>query len=264
MEHKAFRISSLISGICIVAIAATFNYFSLTNDPRFYLKLLLKSAPVLILLLLNISYFIHYKVTVYSSLMSFGLFFCLIGDILLSLYDPKFNGNINNKNLCLMVGGITFLTARVIFLLMFILYGCKISKYNIKKLLICHIAFNAPFLTLGILNLVYDNYSKISITILIYAIFGFGFQLSYSFLRINAIKEESINSCIFGFLGILAFNLSDTLLLITMLTSFFPVYVITISDNIYWTGMFLLTISIVRSKEEFLEKGNYYNALTLI
>jgi len=66
---------------------------------------------------------------------------------------------------------------------------------------------------------------------------------------------ESKTSCVFAFLGILFFNVSDLLLFICIFTDTFPSYVILIADNIYWLSMYLLTVSVVRSPYEYVEKG---------
>lgn len=259
MEHKVFRIVASIAASCIFGAITAFNYFTLSGSSNVSLKLSLKICPSIILLMLTIFYIMYYKNTIYSFLTSIFLSFCLMGDVLLALYEPKLAGDVNNKTVFLILGGSAFLIGRIILLFAFALNKCKLINYNIKKMLISHVVFNIPFITLGVLNLVYNKFKIISIIILLYAFFGFGFQLSYAFLRINAIREESTYSSIFGFLGIFLFNISDVLLLsAVMFTPFFPDYVITISDDYYWLGLFLITISIVRYPKTSLEKENYY------
>lgn len=263
MEHRTFRISAVSVSISIIAVICAFNYFSL-NSNNFYVKLLFKLSPLFFMLILIIFYMFQYKITLYSAIIFTVLFFCFLGDIFLSLYNPKLDDVSTNKETYIIIGGVSFFLSRLLLLLNFMLYrdnNLKIIHYGIKKMVICHVLFNSPFIALSVLFLMYGNYTMKYIFVFIYVLLGFGFQLSYSFLRIGEIEKESINSSIFGFIGMLLFNISDILLLTTMLTTYLPFYCIIISDNIYWIAMYFLTISIVRFSKENVEKGINYNFL---
>lgn len=245
MEHKTFRIVTSISILFIIGIVIGFN---LVKD--FTCKIVLKVCPVSILMTLSFFYILHYKFTYYSFLTSIALLFCLLGDVFMALYDPRLVAEISDRNFYLIMGGACFLIARIILVFVFGL-GIKTRKFII---LVSHICFSIPFVILGILFLVHFEYSELSIFVLIYFVLGFGIQLSYAFLRINGIPRESIAACIFGFLGMLCFNISDIFLLTTMLTNLLPNYTINISNCIYWLSMVLITISIVRYSETSYEK----------
>lgn len=270
MEHKTFRILTLLSILCI--IGATIGFNLVENDK---IKLVLKIFPVSILIALSFFYIIHYKFTYYAFLTSLVLFFCLLGDIFMSLFEPSIAGQMSDKDFYLIMGGASFLTARIILIFVFALNTEKnkhstetiisprkvlnsssnrFIKYKRLVFWISHICFNLPFVALGIIFLIFFKYSEISIFVLIYFILGFGTQLSYAFLRINAIPEESIVASIFGFVGMFCFNVSDVFLLTTLLTNLLPNYTIIISNYIYWLAMILITISIVRYSETSVEK----------
>ena len=253
MEHKTFRVVTSISILFIIGIVTAFN---LVND--FTAKIVLKVCPVTILLTLTFFYILHYKFTYYAFFTSIALSFCLLGDVFMTLYDPRLVGEISDKKFYLIMGGTSFLTAR--FVLIFV-FGFK--KFNFK-ILISHISFTLPFVILGIVFLVYFEYTKLSVLTFLYLVLGFGIQLSYAFLRINNFPEESVAASVFGFLGMFCFNISDIFLLTTMLTNLLPNYTINISNCIYWLSMILITISIVRYSKSSHEKEIDLKGLTYI
>ena len=120
MEHKSFRILSLISILSIIGIVVGFN---LANDHK--IKLVLKIFPVSILIALSFFYILHYKFTYYSFLTSVTLFFCLLGDVFMSLYDPRLAGEMTDKQFYLLMGGSCFLTGRIILIFIFALILVK-------------------------------------------------------------------------------------------------------------------------------------------
>jgi len=212
---------------------------------------------MIILTFLTFAYMFIYRVSIYSSIVLFSLFLCSIGDVLIGLYDPSVAYIYRSQTIYFVVGGICFFLARVLFCIMFMVKPytkIDIIHYSWKKMLLSHILFMIPFIILGILNIVKET-SFITISVFIYIFFGFGIQLSYAFLRIGVLKEESKWSCIFGFIGMFLFNISDILLFISMYTNWVPTYVIPISDNVYWLAIYLICISIVRSSNEYIEKG---------
>ena len=242
MQHKTFRILSLSTLVIIISLACVYNY-CITKKFDIGIILMLKSSPLFMLITLNASYVFIYRITLYSFGLLVFLILCLVGDFFMALYSNQF--------IYLIAGGSFFLTARI--LLIFIL--AFNIQYSLKTILLSHIGFSIIFIILGILNIVREP-TTISILTSVYIILGFGIPLSYSYLRIGALNQESKMSSLFAFLGILIFNISDLLLFICIFTDKFPSYVILISNNIYWLGIYLITISVVRSSEEYIEKGN--------
>jgi hypothetical protein len=263
--HNSFRILSVLTLAMIIAIVGVYDYFIIMEN-NLSIQIFLKISPLVIMLILIFLYFIIYRLTIYSVLVMGSLFLCLLGDVFMALYDPSI---LNENYIYFILSGIFFLLARILLTFLFMIKPYKrifFIKFPIKKLIISHVISFIIFLVLGILPLIY-HVSFVSISIFLYLLFGFGFLTSYAFLRIGALKdyeiEESKTSCILAFLGISLFNKADIILLITMYTSLLPKHMVLVSDNIYWLSMYLLTISIVRSSEEHVEKGLTYFPLKL-
>jgi YhhN family len=262
MENKLFKVCAFISLLCLISLSIIYDFFGFKTT-NLKLKIVLKASPMIVLLLLNVSYFLIYRLTVYSIFMFSFLLFCLIGDILLATYEPVFIDFQNPKITYFILGGAFFFLSR---LLLFIIFSIKpykriiIIRYPIKKMIISHIIFETPFLILGILILVHQI-SLISVFIFIYLILGFGFPWSAAFLRIGELNNydivETKISSIFAFIGVTLFNISDIMLLLGM-SNQIPTICVLISDSIYWTAMYFLVISIVRSPSEHIEKGLEY------
>jgi len=259
MEHRIYKIFAFASFLILVVLATLYNCFSLMNIAFDY-RIAIKILPMIVLMILTFVYMYIYRVTIYSVLLMFSLTLCSLGDIFLGLYDPSVEYIDKNKTVYLIVGGSCFLTTRVLFAVMFAIEPYKkfkIISHSWKALLTSHILFMIPFTILSILNIVRET-SFVTIILFLYMFFGFGVQLSYAFLRINKLDDESIWSCIFAFIGMGLFNLSDILLFISMYTHWVPSYVTLISDDIYWLAMYLISISVVRCRYEYIEKGKAY------
>ena len=257
MEHKSFRIFSFAILLVILSFIIIYNVWSILYS-EFYGKLVLKLIPSFCIMSIPIFYYLYYRMTLYTLFIHIMLFFCLLGDLFLGLYDPNVAELPLFKNIYLILGGGSFLLARGLILLTMILYPAsrlKLIKHSCISLIISHVLFNIPFIGLSFIFYFNNNNITITIFVMIYIILGFGFQSSYSFLRIKAIEWESYFSSVFAFVGIMLFNVSDFILLSTMFTPIFPSYCILIADNIYWVSMFLLTISVVRSPYTLEEKG---------
>lgn len=268
MHHKLFRISLILEAILLIALVVLYNYFAFT-EINLEIKLLLKVFPLLSLMLIVILYFQIYRLTIYSLGILASLLFCVIGDFFVGLYQKETIFVSNEQSVYFILGGGFFLFARLLLCVVFIVKPYRnfsLIKFPYKKTFICHIIFVFPFIILGILELIYDQ-TLVSVSIFLYSFFGFGFTLSYSFLRIGQLSnnnsdseieiEESKISSLVAFIGILLFNFSDIILILSLI-NIIPEFFIIISDNIYWLAMYLLTASIVRSSNELIEKGFEY------
>lgn len=259
MEHRIYKIFAFVQLLIIIVLATLYDCFSLMNIAFDY-RLAIKILPMIALMILTFAYMYIYRVTIYSALLMLSLILCSLGDIFIGLYDPSVEYIDKNKTVYFLVGGSCFLTSRILLAVMFAIEPYKkfkIISHSWKSLLISHFLFMAPFTVLGILNIVRQT-SFVTISLFLYMFFGFGIQLSYAFLRINKLPDESPWSCIFAFTGMLLFNLSDILLFISMYTDWVSSYVILISDDIYWLAMYLISISVVRCRYEYIEKGRAY------
>lgn len=259
MEHRIFKIFGFFSLLIIIVLASVYDFLIIDKAGIGY-RLAIKISPMIILTSLVFSYMIIYRSTLYSSIVLFSLFLCSLGDIFIGLYDPSAAYISRKQTIYFIVGGSCFFLTRFLYCIMFAIKPYKkfsIIIYPWKKLVLSHILFTIPFTILGILNMIKET-SFITISVFIYMLFGFGVQLSYAFLRINTLDEESKWSSIFGFIGMFLFNVSDILLFISMYTNWLPTCVMPISDNIYWIAIYLICISIVRSPYEYIEKGKSY------
>lgn len=278
MEHKLFKILSIVLFLISILFVTLYDYFVLIED-EVRLKIGLKVTPVLLNMLYITLYIFFYRLTIYSSVLLLSLFLCLLGDISLGVYDPsiKIIHNIDkHDNLgYFLIGGCFFLLARLLLTLIFALrpYDRMILiHFQKKKLIISHVLFSAPFILLAIINLIFIKDLR-SVGILIYIICSFGFPMSYAFLRmLYPLQEilESFYSCLSAFIGISLFNLSDLLLFVYLLypssgntlnTINNPKVLDIISINIYWLALYLITISVIRSSFYTIEKGIYLEDL---
>jgi len=256
MQHKTFGTLSIFCLGINAILASLYSYGIITN---IYLSILLKSSPLILLILLTISYFFLYRLNIYALIVLIILFLCLTGDVFMSLYPKIFISFTDERIYYIVIAGISFFSARLLLCVLFSVIPYRKSKcikYPLNKLIISHFLFTTPGIIFGTLYLVY-NVSFISISFFVYTLVGFGIPLSYSFLRIFSEVEETYFSKIVASISVLLFNISDLFLMITML-GLLPSFVELISINIYWFSMYLLTISIVRSSDENIEKGIEY------
>ena len=266
-EHKLFKLLSIVALCGIIMSVTLHNYFFMKQEDIVFLK----AAPVAIMISLLIGYFFIYEFTIYSSGLTFGMVFCLIGDVLLALYDPSKDDNSSiNKTVFLLIGGVFFLFGRLLFTFIMMVKPYRrlvVIRYSWKLLLISHLVCVSIFTALGLFNAIF-NPSLISISTLFYLFLGFGLPMSYAILRLNPMlslndheSRESIVAKSFSLVGIVLFNLSDLLLLTVMFTDWLPTYCTLISDDMYWCAMYLLTISVVRASKEDVERGIIYQPL---
>ena len=259
MEHRIYKILAFASLLIIIVFASLYDCFEVINLASDY-RIAIKVSPMIILMILTFTYMCIYRVTIYSSILLMSLFLCSLGDIFIGLYDPSVAYIDRNKMVYFIVGGSCFLITRLLFALMFAIEPYKKFKiilYSTQRLILSHVIFMIPFTIFGILNITRQS-SFVTIALFLYMFFGFGIQLSYAFLRIGKLPDESIWSSIFAFIGMGLFNLSDILLFISMYTDWVPKYVTFISNNIYWVAIYLISISVVRSPHEYIEKGKTY------
>lgn len=263
MEHKKFRIIAIVIGILMIPPIVLNNYFHLAGQKTLHIK----TIPIFLCFLLSAIYFFLYKPTVFASLTSFALLFCLIGDVLLGLYDPNISGmSKEDKITILVLGGAFFLLARILYTISYMLkYTGKLQFINYPyRYVLIHVVTVGGFTILGILTIIYLR-NLISYFIFTYMLIGFGFPISYAFLKLyphlsinDKENNESRVSKYLSLIGILLFNLSDILLLIVLFTNWIPTFVLVISEDIYWLSMFLISLSIVRYKSEREELGDIY------
>jgi len=264
MEHKTFRIVSLISFIVILINGVLYNYYITTESTELIYRFILKPIPISILVIDTVIYFFIYRMHIYALLIQMSFLFCLLGDILLMFYIPSIP-EYNNK-IFLIVGGTSFFIARVIMTLAFGVYPYrnKIEKClttTVKKTVLTAII---PFIYTVYIIIWFANYMKntIMMVLLSFYIVIMGIQLFLSLLRIKGFVEESIVPQLFGFLGTCLFTVSDTLLFWNIFL--IPIrYADVISISLYWSGMYLLMISIVRNSKFNYERSNIPTYLPL-
>lgn len=273
MEHKKFKLLLFVISILIITSVSFYNYLSITHKMS-SIKLGIKVLPVIISGFTVMAYFLIYRITIYSAFTLFYLFFCFIGDIFLGLYDPDILDITDDGSMYYYIlGGSFFLMSRYVLTVKFMVKPwteMRLIKHDKIILLISHIVSTLPFIGFGIMFIVLSP-DFVSASIMFYLSTGFGPLFSYALLRINGnninnfTSTESKLSQWIAFTGVFLFNISDVLLLLGMFVKDIPSYMILISNNIYWLSMFLITVSVLRTESESLEKGiNIYTVVSSI
>lgn len=265
MQHIKFRIFAGVLACLIATFSGLYIYFKL-EDRDIGLRLGMKLSPVLSCMTYIALYIYFYRITIYSSFSLISLFFCMLGDLFLELYDPTIESVENGetyRTFYFILGGGFFMFARLLLMLIFMIKPfTRISLIRhrpIIKTILSHVIFTIPFLVLGTIIWIRES-NFISGCTFVYLIVSFGLPASYAYLRIGALNSleetsESKVSCYIAFCGINIFNISDVLLIITMFTNWLPSYSGLISDVLYWLAMYLLTISVIRTSDENSENG---------
>jgi hypothetical protein len=173
------------------------------------------------------------------------------------VYDPLIQKY--NNIFFLIFGGVSFLLARIIMSVAYIVYPFKSKtkqtiKININKIvyvLLFTIVTSGSVCCYFIINMK----SSITMKILVSVYFILmGTNLALSIYRLRGFEEETLKSQLFAFLGTFLFNVSDTILCWNMFIR--PIaYGDVISITIYWLSMYLIMISIVRTSSDHLEKN---------
>ena len=262
MQHKTLRIIAGILGCLSLCCMVTYNYLAIRETDT-DIRWAMKVGPITLYMIFTMLYILLYRITVYSILTLSILFTSMLGDIFIEIYDVPFENFIDNPKMYFILGGIAYFISRILLTALFMLkpYN-EISRIYHEKMRIiaCHSLFVSAYIALGITVLVI-RFNTVSICVAIYLMVGFGFAQSYAFLRIGAVRnlkyEESVLSSCLGFLSICLFNISHLFIIISTYTKILPWYIKLISCNIYWVGMALLTISIIRSKCEDVERGYF-------
>lgn len=257
IKHKGFTISAVVSLIILLVVVTLYDCYLLGQPDNIHVRFVLKPIPVSIMILNVFVYFAIYRMHVYAILIGGALLFCLLGDILLMFYVPSILEYDNI--LFLIVGGISFFIARGIMSLAFGVYPYRNNKEkcidtNIKKTVLIGLivfVYTVGMIVYLDISIKGDLIMKIVIPIYIIAM---GVQLFVSLLRIRGFKEETLKAQLLGVFGTLLFTVSDTMLLWNIFISVIP-YGDAISITLYWGGLYLIMISIVRSETYETEKS---------
>ena len=264
-SHKAFTVSSMISLMIVTVIIILYDYYLSMRVDDIHLRFILKPIPISVMIVNVMVYMFIYRMHVYAMLIGGSLLFCLLGDILLMFYIPPIPQYDNI--LFLIVGGISFFIGRVIMSLAMGVYPYrnnkeKCLKATIKKVVLVGII--AFIYTVGMsiyFDLTIDQNIVMKILLPIYFT-SMGMQFFLSLLRVKGFDDETLRSQLLGFVGTLLFNISDSILFWTIFIS--PIsYGDIISISIYWVSMYLITISVVRSKTYESEKDTMSDYLHL-
>jgi len=260
MQHIKFRILSALLACLISVFASLYVYFTL-NGENIGLRLGIKISPVLSCMVYVILYCLYYRFTVYSCFTFLSLILCMLGDLFIGIYDPTLENSVNNKMIYFILGGGFFMIARILFMVIFMIKPfARISliRHDKLKTILLHINCTLPYLIFAIYNWIRES-NFISGCTFIYLTLCFGLPISYAYLRIGVLDnlevKESEISCYIALFGMTFFNISDILLIVSMFTDWLPASTGLVSDVIYWLAIYLLTISIIRTSDEKMEKG---------
>ncbi len=245
MNHIPFIIVSVVS-FCMVF---TFSSLYIGNNSN------LKPLPLSILILHVFAYFVIYKTHYYALLIEAGFVFCLVGDIMLMFYDPK-----NNNHVYLIASGASFMIARLLMSLAFLVFPYKKSPekcvdVSVKKVGLVFIPIFVYSFGAGTF-FCFSVGGIVGFFLFLYFIIV-GVQMFFAFLRVGGFKGESFLAQSLGVLGTLLFTISDTLL-------FFGMFIAetkhgnSVSILLYWSGMYCIAISVVRNTYHDLEKAGLF------
>jgi len=267
MEHCKYRIASLVILSLLITLSILYDYYSLKSNNDL-LIVGFKISTTSTLLLLNLIYFYMYRFNIYSVLIFITMLLNTLGDLFLGIYNPKSFNIIQHNKLFFIFGGGFFLLGRIVLTINLFLKPYKkiqIIHYPVRKFWILFTIFLGLHLCIGITFIILIR-NKLSVLIFFYIIFGLTPPLVMSIMRIGELEKESRVSSILCLFGIIMYNISDIILFLTIFFhSYFPSYTHLITNDIYWLGLYLITISIVRYNSEELESmenkefHNFYN-----
>lgn len=201
-----------------------------------------KAGPLSVLILQSILYLILRKRSLYNILISVSFLFCLLGDVLLGLYEP------DSSVMYFLCGGGSFLIARIIMVFAFVLHLKDGSVKYIDIKLKSYVVYPSVLTGIGLyIYLTNDikNYLMV-ISLLIYII---SMIIDNIFVTTRIGFNNCIVSPIIGTIGVLLFNVADGLLFVNMFALDIS-YLDLISINIYWISMFLIGLSFTTEKYE--------------
>ena len=269
LQHQLlFYVYSLIILLITINI---FVYDYIINIPS--MMIFIKISKIFPMICLSIgvsSYFLKYKIHLYALLIGISNILCLVADLLYTYVTSS------DDDIYFLVGGGLFIIARISMCLAFLLYpyykkkprplvstyeklqrNCDFISTSCSNLTISVITWFVNMLIIEIINMIKVKSSFVlTIGLTFYGLI-MGLQLSCSILRINGFKNESQLSAWMAFLGTILFNVSDILLMYGLLIEKYK-YCDVIPVNIYWVGMILINLSIIRSKYTICEQnGNF-------
>ena len=250
-NHILFRSISTVSLVLVLVSASSYFYAEYQGYHMY--QIFLKGIPNLIMMFQVVSYFLIYKAHPYASYIGISLLLCTFGDIFLDFYTSNAP---NSHYMFFVVGGICFVLARITMIVAFTKYPyCSSDSYkmiyNIKKTLI--LAFIILGLEIMLASYLFVFlYCRLIYLVLIYTII-MALQLFFSLIRVGGFIGESKKSQILAVFGTILFNLSDIMLFVNIFGEFrYAINIISLSA--YWLGLYLITISIVRVKNDDFEK----------
>ena len=274
MNHKTFKITSLITLLLVIISGALYDIYIISYPNNIYIRFGLKLTPIILIIINVFSYFIIYKLQTYAILMLLGILFSMLGDIFMMMYIPIIP-EYNNITFLIM-GGTAFFIGRFIMSLAFCVYPFRTSAF-------CVYPFRTSekcWVNIGFIKvIIYGFLTSVYLILTIYYfvthikdtlikkllppyILIMGVQLFTALVRVYGFKIETISSQIFGVIGTLLFTISDTLLFLNLFI--YDTYD-KVSDvmaiSIYWVGLYFLGISVVRSVNHYTETNNIYHVI---
>lgn len=244
IQHKTFKINSIIVAVVSAISSGLFIYFSVKNYFDVKTDIIFKIIPLISMNCLILLYMMSYEANLYGILSIISTMLCLLGDVFLEL-------DYTRKPYFFYIGGVCFFISRIIWAVNFNLYDKKIIKYPNLKFYLIHGLCLSMFIGLGTALFVFDI-SLFNGLLLGYVILGMPIPLSSALLRINRLEHEAISATSLAFIGMLLFNISDLMLFSYLLLKLDP-KVHYASLIIYWISMYMLSISVLRTDGELKE-----------
>jgi len=190
----------------------------------------------------------------YAALIQLSLFFCLLGDIGLMFYIPSIP--LYDNPVLIILSGTSFFIARVLMTLAFLIYPFrgfneKIIPVSFKKAVLVSIIPFIYFVWSLVYFIINMKPGTIKIILPIYYLI-MSINLFTSLLRIKSFEEETLKSQILGAVGTILFTVSDSLLFWVLFIDSVK-YGDVISILFYWSGMYLISLSVVRTSSPVKE-----------
>lgn len=271
-EHPIHLLYLLLFPILVLLITL-YDYYLYQGSNSLAL-FIIKPLPVCLMMASGFIYMFIYSLHCYAQQMTISLLMCLIGDVLLMFYSPpefEFAEMI-------ILGGVAFFVARICMSVTFLLHPYSFSKSGISikenpyRFVLSGI-FSLGYLAAATTILIREHLDVLMTILVFIYLLSMSFQLGCACLRVRGFKIETLTSQLLGLAGTILFTISDSLLLYDMFMAYgrfaSPTWVMQIlidsglskiiSITLYWLGMYLLTISMVRNSSYQIEKTGSEN-----
>ena len=277
-NHKSWKFISLfnliIISILIIIYSSIYYYFIIYNRTDVGIALIiLKPLPLFNLCIQMVWYYFIYGLHVHSLLLGIGFMLCLFGDIFMSLIN-KYCGD-TGTCIYFIIGGSSFFFARIFIIASLAYNNSNENRYEgnrtdsknndtvNKKMMYKFAKITGSIITNAIFIVLFSYYlfrinpdhsADMSRLFTFLYIVVMGINNHFAIIRLGRNDDEYVLVIIINLIGTLLFCFSDIMLLLkTSGIVGFPenlqVWYDMASLILYWVGMYMICISLVRKKD---------------